>query len=251
MLKYNFLVLLIIHILCDFYFQTEKMAKIKREKIQGVLQHSIIYFGSSAILIYMVMPGLPIYCFLSVAISHMLIDVAKYYLYHSKSFKTKERIWNETIAFILDQLMHIVIINLVTYFIRNLDMHILYRTSICQVLNIWEIPETLLIVWFIKILLIHKPANIFIANILSSYAPVTKNDSTIDDKKAGRFIGTLERFILVIFMSMKQYAAIGLVLTAKSIARYDKISKDQEFSEYYLLGTLLSVAYALSITILL
>jgi hypothetical protein len=41
---------------------------------------------------------------------------------------------------------------------------------------------------------------------------------------------------------MNQYAAMGLVLTAKSIARYDKITKDEKFAEYYLLGTLLSTA---------
>ena len=38
---------------------------------------------------------------------------------------------------------------------------------------------------------------------------------------------------------------IGLVLTAKSIARYDRISKDKDFAEYYLLGTLLSTAIAI------
>ena len=45
---------------------------------------------------------------------------------------------------------------------------------------------------------------------------------------------------MTILISVDQYSAVGLVLTAKSIARYDKISKDQIFAEYYLLGTLLS-----------
>lgn len=57
-------------------------------------------------------------------------------------------------------------------------------------------------------------------------------------------IGTLERIIMVIFISIGQYSAVGLVLTAKSIARYDRISKDQAFAEYYLLGTLLSTICA-------
>lgn len=35
-------------------------------------------------------------------------------------------------------------------------------------------------------------------------------------------------------------------MTAKSIARYDRISKDQEFAEYYLLGTLLSTICAIA-----
>ena len=56
----------------------------------------------------------------------------------------------------------------------------------------------------------------------------------------GRYIGTVERLVMVLLLSVQQYAAIGLVLTAKSIARYDKISKEKEFAEYYLLGTLIS-----------
>ena len=62
---------------------------------------------------------------------------------------------------------------------------------------------------------------------------------------AGRFVGTLERMILLMLISLKQYSAIGLVLTAKSIARYDKIAKEPEFAEYYLLGTLLSTTVAI------
>ncbi len=42
-------------------------------------------------------------------------------------------------------------------------------------------------------------------------------------------------------------AAIGFVLTVKSSARYDKIAKEPLSSEYYLLGTLLSVALAVII----
>ena len=47
---------------------------------------------------------------------------------------------------------------------------------------------------------------------------------------------------MLMFIAMDQYVAMGLVLTAKSIARYDKITKDEKFAEYYLLGTLLSTA---------
>ena len=59
---------------------------------------------------------------------------------------------------------------------------------------------------------------------------------------AGRKIGSIERLIMLMFIAMNQYAAMGLVLTAKSIARYDKITKNERFAEYYLLGTLLSTA---------
>ncbi|MCC9939665.1 DUF3307 domain-containing protein, partial [Streptococcus agalactiae] len=58
---------------------------------------------------------------------------------------------------------------------------------------------------------------------------------------AGAMIGNLERLIMAILLISGQYAAIGLVFTAKSIARYDKISKSQVFAEYYLIGSLFSI----------
>ena len=60
-------------------------------------------------------------------------------------------------------------------------------------------------------------------------------------RKAGATIGTLERLMILVLLSLGQYAAIGLVLTAKSIVRYEKISKVPQFSEYYLMGTLASI----------
>lgn len=51
--------------------------------------------------------------------------------------------------------------------------------------------------------------------------------------------------------ALPDYSAVGLVLTAKSIARYDRISKEQEFAEYYLLGTLLSTIYAITVSLVL
>ncbi len=66
-----------------------------------------------------------------------------------------------------------------------------------------------------------KPSSITIAKILGIY--------TSEKGKKGRD------------------AAIGFVLTVKSSARYDKIAKEPLSSEYYLLGTLLSVALAVII----
>ena len=55
---------------------------------------------------------------------------------------------------------------------------------------------------------------------------------------------------MLFFLLIKQYSSVGLVLTAKSIARYNKISEDKEFAEYYLLGTLLSTICVLMISII-
>ena len=55
---------------------------------------------------------------------------------------------------------------------------------------------------------------------------------------AGAAVGILERLIMGIFVLMGQFAAIGLIFTAKSVARYNKISENQSFAEYYLIGSL-------------
>ena len=48
----------------------------------------------------------------------------------------------------------------------------------------------------------------------------------------GSYIGLFERIIIVIFIYLQAYSAIGFVITAKSVARYDNIAKDQQFAEY-------------------
>lgn len=70
------------------------------------------------------------------------------------------------------------------------------------------------------------------------------NSMTGGIPKAGRYIGILERFIVFSFVLINQYSAIGLVFAAKSIARFEAL-KDRKFAEYYLIGTLASISWAI------
>ena len=99
--------------------------------------------------------------------------------------------------------------------------------------------------WMLAILLLHIPANIFIQNFLGEYKPNGNEMIIRADYKAGRRIGTIERLIMLIFLSKDQFAALGFILTAKSVARYDRIAKDEKFAEYYLLGTLVSTLWVI------
>ncbi len=63
---------------------------------------------------------------------------------------------------------------------------------------------------------------------------------------AGALIGALERALTITFVLLGQYTALGLVLTAKSITRFEKL-KDRRFAEYYLVGTLASMLWAILI----
>lgn len=61
---------------------------------------------------------------------------------------------------------------------------------------------------------------------------------------AGKYIGILERFLILTLVLINQYGVIGFVLAAKSVVRFEGL-KDQKFAEYYLIGTLTSTSIAL------
>ncbi|HEY6570289.1 MAG TPA: DUF3307 domain-containing protein [Candidatus Limnocylindrales bacterium] len=63
--------------------------------------------------------------------------------------------------------------------------------------------------------------------------------------RIGATIGALERLLIVAFMLTGAEAAVGFVIAAKTIARFKQLD-DRGFAEYYLLGTLASVAVAIS-----
>ena len=62
--------------------------------------------------------------------------------------------------------------------------------------------------------------------------------------QVGATIGILERLLIVTFVLAGAEVAIGLVIAAKTIARF-RLLDDRDFAEYYLLGTLGSVTVAI------
>lgn len=68
-------------------------------------------------------------------------------------------------------------------------------------------------------------------------------------KNAGAVIGILERAVTLTLILVGEYTTVGLVLTGKSVARFEELKK-REFAEYYLIGTLASVFAAIVVGIL-
>lgn len=140
-------------------------------------------------------------------------------------------------------MLHILSILILSYIIYCQSFKISHISIIFDIFDSFGINKNLFLRWILCILILHIPTNILIQNQLTGHKPKEKNNNLIViDNMAGRKIGSIERLIMLTFIAMNQYAAMGLVLTAKSIARYDKITKDERFAEYYLLGTLLSTA---------
>ena len=67
-------------------------------------------------------------------------------------------------------------------------------------------------------------------------------------KSAGMVVGIVERVMVLTFVLVNQYTAITVIFAAKSIARFNEL-KDRKMAEYYLIGTLVSITFALLVGI--
>lgn len=67
-----------------------------------------------------------------------------------------------------------------------------------------------------------------------------------EEKRLGLYIGWLERFLILSAVLAKSPTAVGFIVAAKSIVRFKKVEKDDEFAEYFLLGTFFSLLLALA-----
>jgi len=238
MFKEYILLFLLIHILGDYYLQNDTLAKQKEESLHGLFKHGVIYLCVCMAIVLLAFSAELVIAGIMMAFSHGVIDYIKYRytLYLKKKSKMANVLYMPKV-YVADQCMHFIFIFAIAYVltINGCDFHALFPVEeFFRVIDISFVPA---LKWIIILLMIWKPANITIKCLLSFYRP---NDHKDDNKKAGGLIGLLERLIILIFLSTNQYSAIGLVLTAKSIARYEKISSDKEFAEYYLLGTLMS-----------
>lgn len=65
--------------------------------------------------------------------------------------------------------------------------------------------------------------------------------------RAGMWIGRLERFLILTAVLIGSPAGVGLVLAAKSIFRFEGGRQGRAQTEYFLIGTLLSVSEAVLI----
>lgn len=64
------------------------------------------------------------------------------------------------------------------------------------------------------------------------------------DFEIGKYIGMLERIIIMILVALQAYAGITFLVALKAFTRSKQLD-DKKFSEYYLIGSLISVLFGL------
>ena len=233
MIKVLLYLFLIGHILGDYYFKSFEFSKGNNELFKNLVKDSIKYlFCLIGTLLPIINKSILIYIFV-IAIVNFIINYYQYFL-HFKIFKNVK----EEYTYIFKQIIHIVVIFVVVDII-TFQQSIEYISIINQYINKYSIDLLNLISWLLIILIIIKPISTTIKIFLDKYKPSMKSEIS-GVNNAGFLIGVMERIFILLMLFIKRYSTIGLVLTAKSIVRYNKIIEEPEFSEYYLLGTLMS-----------
>lgn len=246
MFKQYFLVLLLSHIVGDFYFQTEKMARKKDANFKWLGIHGILYWFSFFVVSIPIFSMMLFQVGIAIAILHMMVDLMKYAILQQVKKKKELSVIKKRNIYLVDQVIHVAVLVVGGYYLAKNNCKIISFEMVGNFFEVIGVSKSKVMNWVTTILIIHKPANITLSHLIGSYRPeINEHQVHLQkDFKAGKFIGTVERIIIVILIFMRQYSAIGLVLTAKSIARYDEIVKHKISAEYYLLGTLISTLIA-------
>ena len=154
-----------------------------------------------------------------------MIGVAHFAIDMWKSYCIDNVIW-----FTVDQLLHVAVMAGAAW--------------LWCLMNDWSMPFDIPVKYValaIAILVCWKPSNIFIKLMLKHYS-VTMPEEKAGGFNAGALIGDIERWLILAFVLMQHYEALGLLIAAKSIIRFSE--KDTEKTEYVLAGTLMSIFIA-------
>jgi len=241
--------LLIAHCLTDFLFQSDKSVKNKQQKL---LRSASLYkhIGLTFLVAWLLIGRLDLWYMVAiVAATHFLIDVIK--LWAVKKIDERQYPQKDTWLFIIDQLLHVVVITWVWLAITN-GYHKLWMAMSVSLAGYK---------WLLKILgylVLTGPVTYIIRFLTMRWADNIDTRTGLQD--AGKWIGILERILILTLVLIEQYTAIGFLVPAKSILRLiDKpdipASQPQgnlqqpfnarKHTEYVLIGTFLSFGFAI------
>ena len=239
--------LMIGHLLGDFYFQTDGMAENKKKSLWYTLLHCFIYSVVMYIVLVIGTGQFHEYIFLALLSGtlHLCVDGMKCALHKVRKLEKYQ-----LLVFLLDQSIHVVLLFVVAY-IYTIHIDISWLPGISEsVIN--GIYGCLVIVC--AFLFCGKPASVIVSRVFDMIPKTIQEaqgngDDNAESEKAeevkiGSWIGILEREIMLILGLMGEYGAIGFVIAAKSLARHKQFDTPA-FAEKYLIGTLLSSLMAL------
>ena len=235
------LLLLLVHMLGDFVLQSAAWVDERYEKhlySKRLYAHAAIH-GTLTLAVLLLPLSATAWTVLSligfaaiIAATHFVFDLAKSYTPPGRMS------W-----FLIDQFLHLLVIALVWLEITR--QWALLNEAAAIVMN----AQVLLILagYFVVI----WPLSIVIGMVCRQWTPEIEGLESLAN--AGKRIGQLERFLVLTFILVDQFAAIGFLLAAKSILRFGdtKEKNHRKINEYILVGTMTSFSITIAFGLLL
>ena len=228
--------LLFVHFLLDFALQPKSWVaeRYARHAASARLYWHALGHGLGTGLCFAVFGASLLACVTAacvVLVTHYLIDLAK-------SFLPQQSLW----AFIGDQLLHWLVLLAVW---GNYAGFAAFTSVATPVLTT---PTLVVALGFFLVL---KPTSVFIALCLQPWVKELQAVENEQDSltKAGAMIGYLERLLILTFVLVGEYTAIGFVMALKTAFRF-KDTDDRRKAEYMMMGTFLSFTLTIGIGLL-
>lgn len=242
-----FKILLITHILGDFYLHNDKSTIKKREvlSINNFFKsenfvHSLKHALLSLIVFLFYSPSNQwnyFVIFITILLSHYLINLLKSTL--SQKFNSRNQY-----LFIADQLIHLFIMYLISIFIAaNFNRILLFSLN------------ELYIDWILAVSLIGNTASVFFKIFFHTFIPSKEEIDININFDSSKWIGILERLLILILLTLGEFTSVGVLISVKLYARFNhnnlpeevkkNVSAILKLENYYIIGTLYSMLYAL------
>ncbi|MBC1779344.1 DUF3307 domain-containing protein [Listeria booriae] len=259
--------LLLGHFLGDFVLQTDKMAGVKKEafssrKLRILSLHVFIHFCLYFLVVlgyWFVGGNMDIWLLMGmivgISLLHLVIDLAKAPVERVLGNSSLVRLC----TYVGDQLLHVLIIFLAVRALAPISLGGLsLYAKLCALgclLIVIVYFVGYLIPYILEVLMpgFNNEKRIVSITKVDGKILLTKNQEvaavTNKELKAGRYIGGLERLLLLIFMALQIYSAIPIIVALKTLARFKDLENNRAFAEYYLIGNFLSMIFGVLIGI--
>jgi hypothetical protein len=234
-----FLALYLAHLLSDFVLQSDRLVTRKQAgSVLAYTQHGLVHLVAATMLLAGALSGLakrPDFYGLIAGLTlvHLGIDWGKAQVVRWKPA------WDGAKVFLADQVLHGITVGITAWLLIRPPLPNL-SASFAEFQPYVE-KTLLVLVVYVGIIfgggyLIRSLTKLLVKEDLG-----ITGQTTNEMQNAGLYIGWLERFLVLTALVLHSPATVGLILTAKSIARYPEF-KSVRFAEYFLIGTLLSVS---------
>lgn len=223
--------LLLAHLAGDFILQPDTWVRDKEAK----------KYRSAKLYLHVLLHGLVAWALvwdisfwpwaIAIAVSHYVIDFTKIMFQKNDS----KIFW-----FAVDQFMHILVIVLIWYQWQQ------------PLLNAEGFPLENFLIILTAAVFLTTPCSVIIKMVISQWTPETFYNISSSLPDAGKFIGYMERLLVLLFILYNHWEAVGFLLAAKSVFRFGNLkeSHDRKLTEYVLIGTLLSFSLALVVSLM-